>query len=142
MLKLLSLDDTIDKYLELPARLKYPTIKSLLTHTSGYKSFYLERGMSANHLKKRNDFYGITKEQILKRLSRTKINTSKQHSFLYSNFGYTVLGLVLESIYNKPYTQLANDFVQNELGMTHTHIADGKGDLQNYMAWTPRIRQV
>ena len=134
---LLSLDDTIDKYLELPARFKYPTIKSLLTHTSGYKSFYLEKGMTANHLKKRNDFYGITKEQIINRLSRTKINTTKQHQFLYSNFGYSVLGLVLESVYKKPYTQLANDFVQNELGMTHTYIADGNGDLRNYMAWAP-----
>jgi len=39
------LDDTIDHYLDLPKKKHYPTIKQLLTHTSGYKAYYFETPM-------------------------------------------------------------------------------------------------
>ena len=61
----IKIDDTIDNYLPLPAGNEYPTIKELLTHTSGYKAYYFERPMIANYFNRRNDFYGITKEMVL-----------------------------------------------------------------------------
>ena len=44
----LNLNDRIDRFLDLPAKTpdQYPTIQELLSHTSGYKSFYFEKGMS------------------------------------------------------------------------------------------------
>lgn len=45
-----NLEDSIDKYLNLPAKDYYPTIKRLITHTSGYKAYYFETQMVSNFL--------------------------------------------------------------------------------------------
>lgn len=130
----LDIYDTIDNYLPLPDGGDYPTIKELLTHTSGYKGYYFERPMISNFFKGRNDFYGITKEQVLDQAG--KLHMDKEHySFTYSNYGYAVLGLVLEAVYDTNYTSLTNDFMQNELGMTGTKISDQNGDLGHYWDW-------
>ena len=130
----IKIDDTIDNYLPLPAGNEYPTIKELLTHTSGYKAYYFERPMIANYFNRRNDFYGITKEMVLGKAGELSMN-SENYGFVYSNYGYAVLGLVLEEIYGTDYTTLINDFVQNELGLTDTKICDKSGDLGNYWDW-------
>ena len=53
-----SLDDSIDTYLDLQKKDYYPTIQRLVTHTSGYKGYYLEKPMVSNFLHKENDFNG------------------------------------------------------------------------------------
>lgn len=130
----INLDDTIDNYLSLPYGKKYPTIKELLTHTSGYKGYYFENPMISNFFKGRNDFYGITKEMVLHKASGLNMD-KENYSFTYSNYGYAVLGLVLEAVYDTDYTTLVNDFVGNELGLTDTKISDKSGDLCNYWDW-------
>lgn len=130
----INLDSTIDNYLSLSDGNKYPTVKELLTHTSGYKGYYFESPMIFNFLVGRNDFYGITKEMVLTQTS--KLNMDKEsYGFNYSNFGYAVLGLVLESVYDTDYAMLVNDFVQNELGLKNTKISTEGGDLGNYWDW-------
>ena len=134
----LSLDDRIDRFLDMPSPADgraYPKIRNILSHTSGYKPYYLEKGMAQNHLLGRNDFYGITKKQILERASKITFEKESDFPFEYSNFGYAVLGLVLESACQKSYTELVNDFAQNELGLAHTRIADGTGNLFGYWDW-------
>ena len=59
----------------------------------------------------------------------------KSYGFTYSNFGYAVLGLVLEAVYNTDYTSLVNSFIKNELGLKNTKISDKSGDLGNYWDW-------
>jgi len=39
----------------------------------------------------------------------------KDYEFEYSNFGISVLGLVLEEVYNKDFTTLMNDFITDKL---------------------------
>lgn len=130
----LDINDTIDMYLQLPGGIDYPTIKELLTHTSGYKGYYFERPMISNFLNGRNDFYGITKEQVLDRAG--KLCMDREHyNFTYSNYGYAVLGLVLEAVYDTGYASLADDFIQNELGLADTKISDQSGDLGHYWDW-------
>ncbi len=130
----INIDDTIDNYLPLPDGNEYPTIKELLTHTSGYKGYYFESPMISNFFKGRNDFYGITKEMVLHRASELTME-EEDYGFVYSNYGYGVLGLVLEAVYDTDYTTLANNFVSNELGLTGTKISDKSGDLDNYWDW-------
>lgn len=101
----LRIDDTIDNLLPLPEAGEYPTIKELLTHTSGYKGYYFQSSMISNFLKGRNDFYGITKE------------------------------MVLEAVYHTDYAALVNGFAQNELELTETGISGKSGDLGNYWDW-------
>lgn len=128
----LSLESSIDECLPLPPKDHYPTIRQLLTHTSGYSGFYFEKPMVSNFFRGRNDFYGITKAMHLDRLKKEAI-AEKEYPFQYSNFGYATLGLVLEQVYGKSYTELVNAYAQ-ELGLKNTHISSG-GDLGNLWDW-------
>lgn len=130
----INLDDTIDQYLALSDDNEYPTIKELLTHTSGYKSYYFESPMVSNFLKGRNDFYGITREMVLQKACNLNMNKDN-YNFIYSNYGYAILGLVLEKVYDNDYTTLVNSFMQNELELADTKISDKTGDLGNYWDW-------
>lgn len=129
----ISLDGTLDDYLTLPAGNLYPTIAGLLTHTSGYKGYYLEAPSTGNFFAGRNDFCGITDGMILKRLGTLRIK-EKNYPFVYSNFGYAALGCVLESVYGEEYTTLVNNFAA-ELGLSATHISSGKNELRNGWDW-------
>lgn len=130
----INIDDRIDSYLSLPDGNEYPTIKELMTHTSGYKSYYFEAPMIANYIKRRNDFYGVTKEMVLAKAGNLSM-ADESYGFVYSNYGYAVLGLVLEAVYDTDYTTLVNNFVHNELGLNNTKISDKSGDLGNYWDW-------
>ena len=130
---LIRLDGTLDQYLSLPQRNAYPTIRELLTHTSGLKGYYFELPMIGNFLAGRNDFCGITDKMVLDKLASLNIGAA-EHPFEYSNYGYALLGLVLESVYGTDYTALVNRFAA-ELGLSSTHIASGDGDLGNYWDW-------
>lgn len=130
----ISFDNRINSYLNLPVEKQYPTIIQLLTHTSGYKPYYFETPMIKNFFIGRNDFYGITDEMVLKQI-KNRILRKKEYAFHYSNFGYAVLGLVLEAVYEREYTDLLHDYMEKELGLTATKISDGRGDLNHYWAW-------
>jgi CubicO group peptidase (beta-lactamase class C family) len=129
----ISLDDTICLFLDLPAN-NYPTMRRLLTHTSGYKSSYYEGFVSTDFLNSGNSFYGITENKILNRIVTIDLE-NRDYPFEYSNFNMAVVGLTLESIYSEDYTLLMNSYIKNDLGLNHTKISDGGGDLSNYWIW-------
>jgi CubicO group peptidase (beta-lactamase class C family) len=131
----ISLEDSIDKYLNLPKKDYYPTIKRLVTHTSGYKGYYFEKPMISNFLQGKNDFNGISEEIIVERLGKINLD-NRDYSFKYSNFGIATLGAVLEQIYDEDYSTLMNDYIIENLGLTNTKISDGSGDLKNYWEWS------
>lgn len=67
----LNLDDRISSYLDLGDARYYPTIERLLTHTSGYKTYYFDSKMIGNKLAQiTNDFYGISRENVLKTVKK------------------------------------------------------------------------
>ena len=131
---LISPDTTIDAYLSLPAGKHYPTVAELLTHTSGYSGFYFETPMIGNFFAGRNSFCGISRDRVLEKCRSLDMNRDS-YGFTYSNFGYAVLGLVLEAVYGKDYTALLNEFVREDLGMAATKISEQDGDLGNYWDW-------
>lgn len=130
----ININDSIDKYLELDNNKYYPTIERLITHTSGYKSYYFESQMIVNKFSQDNDFYGISKTDILNKVKNINLE-DKDYEFEYSNFGISVLGLVLEEVYNKDFTTLMNDFIINDLKLKNTKVAIGKGNLEKYWNW-------
>lgn len=132
----MDIDGSVDKYIELPTKEHYPTIRELLTHTSGYSAYYLDGPMISSHFTKNNDFYGVGDSDIIKRLGGENI-AKKDYAYNYSNFGYAALGLALEKVYATEYTTLVNDYLHNELGMTKTKISEGDGDLGSYWEWQP-----
>ncbi|KGE19816.1 serine hydrolase domain-containing protein [Paenibacillus wynnii] len=131
----INLDDSIDEYLNLPKKDYYPTIRRLVTHTSGYKGYYFEKPMISNFLHRENDFNGISEELLIKRLEKIDMDDS-DYSYKYSNFGMATVGAVLEQIYGEDFTKLLNDYIIEDFRLTNTKISDGSGDLKNYWAWS------
>ena len=129
-----NINDSIDKYLELDNNKYYPTIERLITHTSGYKSYYFESQMIVNKFSQDNDFYGISKADILNKVKNINLE-DKDYEFEYSNFEISVLGLVLEEVYNKDFTTLMNDFIINDLKLENTKVTICKGNLDRYWNW-------
>jgi len=124
-----SIDDSIDQFLNLPAKNYYPTIRRLLTHTSGYKyqyTYFMPPILSPFE----NPFNGVNKEMV-KHHIRTINLENKDYPFEYSNFGISVAGLVLESIFNEDYTSLVNRYFQ-ELELTSIRAGDGTGLSHNW----------
>jgi CubicO group peptidase (beta-lactamase class C family) len=130
----MNLDNPINMFFNLPSKGYYPTIKRLVTHTSGYKSVYYEGLVSTDFLAGRNDFYGTTRKMLLNRIGTINLE-NRDYPFEYSNFGMAIVGLILENIYNENYTPLMNDYIKNDLGLHQTKISDGSGDLSNYWIW-------
>lgn len=58
-------------------------------------------------------FKGITDEMVITRLASISLSEEK-YGFNYSNFGYAVLGLVLEKIYNEEYQTIINNLQLEE----------------------------
>lgn len=131
----IGLENSIDEYLNLPEKDYYPTIRRLVTHTSGYKGYYFEKPMISNFLHRENDFNGISEEILIKRLEKINLD-NLDYSFKYSNFGMATLGAVLEQIYDVDFTELMNDYIIEDLRLANTKISDGSSDLNNYWKWS------
>ena len=130
----MNLDDAIDQYLNLPEKEYYPTVERLITHTSGYKSYYFEKPMVSNFLNRRNDFYGITNEMLMRQLGKIMLE-DQNYPFKYSNFGFAAMGAVLEEVYDQDYATLMNTYISEELGLANTRLSDGSDGLQNCWEW-------
>jgi len=132
----LQLTDTIDKYLELPNGKIYPTIEALLTHTSGLDEEYYEWSMLPylfHHEK--NPLSGITGENILQEYREVKLKKGKEYGFSYSNYGFALLGLVLEKVYGTDYTSLLNHYLADDLAMKNTYVSNGDADFEGNWQW-------
>ncbi|HAS73413.1 MAG TPA: hypothetical protein DCS67_04655 [Clostridiales bacterium UBA8960] len=128
----INLNDPIDRHLELESDISYPTIKSLATHTSGYKNYYLNFQMIRNKLSGNpNDYYGIGTQ--IQQTEMTKVD--KPGKFKYSNFGIGVLGTVLSEIYKKPFDELMNSFIEKDLGLKNTRLAQVDAQHEGYWKW-------
>lgn len=132
----LLLTDTIDMYLELPSGKVYPTIESLLTHTSGLDGQYYEWSMLPYVIhSEENPFKGITEETILEEYQRTKLKAGENYDFKYSNYAFALLGLVIEEVYGTDYTSLLNEYLKEELALNHTHVSEGDADFEGNWVW-------
>ena len=132
----LHLDDHIDQYLDLPDKPYYPTIRRLLTHTAGYKTQYLAAAMASNLLHGRYSFYGISTQDLIDKAGRVDL-MDRDYPFKYSNFGMSLVAAVLAAAYGEDYSTLIARFIADDLGLPHTRIGDGTGDLDRYWAWAP-----
>ncbi len=131
---LIDLDDTIDKYLELPKKEYYPTIRRLITHTSGYKRHYLNKQIVSNFFADRNLYYSVSTEMMIERIGKVDLN-DRDYEHVYSNFGISVVGAVLSKVYERDFETLINEFIEEELNLKQTKISDSLGDLENYWSW-------
>lgn len=122
----LELDKSVSEYLDLPLG-NYPTLYELLTHTAGYGHLTPAEitvpSLLAHGYARRNIYERCTKETVLKCLGRRGRRRKKAYGYSYSDFPFAILAVVAEAVTGKSFSDLIEDFVQNELGMKNTVIS-------------------
>jgi CubicO group peptidase (beta-lactamase class C family) len=107
------LDAPISTYLaNTPEAWKDVTVRHLLTHTSGVKSYSSLDGFELyRHLKT---------DEFIKALSPHPLEFTPGERNIYSNSGFTLLGHIIQMVSGKPYMQFMRERIFTALGMTKT----------------------
>jgi D-alanyl-D-alanine carboxypeptidase len=109
----LSVDDKIGVYLaNIPSAWTNVTIRHLLTHTSGIKSYTgLEGFQLTRHL---------TQSQFLKAIGKEPMEFAPGESWKYCNTGFSLLGYIIENVSGENYWDFMSQRIFQPLGMNAT----------------------
>ena len=130
----LSLDDPVKKYLpELQVEANPPiTIRHLLHHTSGLRDQWDLLTLAGLRL---DD--GITDNDILGLLWQQKqLNFAPGQDFLYSNSGYSLLGLIVRRVSGQSLAAFTQERIFTPLGMRNTRFQESYGTLVKNRAYS------
>ncbi|MBX7170543.1 MAG: beta-lactamase family protein [Pyrinomonadaceae bacterium] len=120
----LNLDEKISKYLpNTPTAWEKVTVRNLLTHTSGIKSYSSLDGFNLSKRMKRDDF--------IKALSPYPLDFETGTNYIYSNSGFNLLAFIIESVSGKSYWDFMRERIFNPLGMTKTADRDPNFIIKN-----------
>lgn len=111
---LLSLDDTVSKYLP---SIPYPpsiTIKQLLTHSSGIPNPIPLKWV---HLASEHSSFDHKTffEEILRKYN--KVKSEPNEKFSYSNLGYVILGILIEKVSGQAYVDYVSKNIIKTIGL-------------------------
>lgn len=130
----ISLDDSIGTFIPgLPKNRYYPTIKRLLTHTSGYATrLPMSRVERIKFILSpiTNESFSATicmDGQKMKRILGCIKLSDKDYRWHYSNFGFALLGYAIGVISKKGYTAAMDEFLVNDLGLQNSYTGTFKG---------------
>jgi D-alanyl-D-alanine carboxypeptidase len=119
-----NLDEKIAKYLPgTPETWQNVTVRNLLTHTSGIKSY---TGLSGFELTKR-----LSRDEFIKALAAHPLDFETGARYSYSNSGYNLLGHIIETVSGKNYWDFMRERVFRPLGMDKTGDRDPKYVIKN-----------
>lgn len=123
-----NLDEKISAYLPAtPDAWKNVTVRNLLTHTSGIKSYTaIGSGFELSKRLKRDDF--------IKALANYPLDFEAGARYSYSNSGYNLLGYIIEAASGKSYWDFMRERIFQKLGMTRTYDRDPKYVIKNRAA--------
>lgn len=93
------------------------TIKQIAGHIAGLIRHPSEENWTPENTYSKKDFYRVFRKDSLLIKPYTK--------FCYSNYGYKLLGFIIEKVTNKDVFQVQNEFVFEPLKMSNTFINDG-----------------
>ena len=104
----------------------YPdvTIQHLLTHRSGLPKY--EHFLEENDIKPKNKFF--TNQEIFDLVAKHKPELARQTDtgFMYNNFNYAILALIIEKITGKTYPEAMKEMVFAPLKMKNTFVFEEK----------------
>lgn len=133
----LDLEKRLDQYLELNKRITYPKVIDLLTHTSGYHAFIpfaaSLRVLITKGFNKRNIYHDLDREWFYKTLR--KIKPFKKYKYRYSDFNYAIIAEIIEAVEKRPYKEVINDFLKNELKMFDTFYGTYQDTTKDTYSW-------
>lgn len=120
----INLDEKIPKYLpDTPETWKNVSVRNLLTHTSGIKSY---TSLSGFELTKR-----LKRDEFIKVLGVHPLDFETGVRYLYSNSGYNLLGFIIEAVSGKSYWDFTHERIFKPLGMNQTFDRDPKYVIRN-----------
>ena len=104
----------------------YPdvTIQHLLTHRSGLSKY--EHFLEENDIKPKNQYF--TNQEIFDIVAKHKPELARQTDtgFMYNNFNYAILALIIEKITGKTYPEAMKEMVFAPLKMKNTFVFEEK----------------
>jgi CubicO group peptidase (beta-lactamase class C family) len=116
----LLLDDTLQKFLpSFPAQGNRVTIRHLLNHTSGIKSY-----TSLGEKWQRVIRLDLAPESVVALFANEPFDFKPGDRWSYDNSGYFLLGVIIEKISGKPYGQYVKDELFTPLGLKSTVYCD------------------
>jgi len=128
----LGLDDPITKYVPTyNMQGREITIRHLLTHTSGIKSYTEVKRVMADEPERE-----FTQQEMLDMVQNEPLAFEPGAKSAYSNTGYYLLGMVIEKVSGKEYCAYMQDELFGPLGLTRTRCDSNteiiKGRAQGY----------
>lgn len=125
---LLSVDDTLDKYLPEYPHAEKITIKQLLNMTSGVMNFFEDRDYLQRYfgVDNQESMYHqriskeIKNEELLGYISEFELSFEPGTKYAYSNTNYHFLGMILEKVTGMSYQDYIAENILEPLGMTST----------------------
>lgn len=109
----LTVDDKLSQHIaNAPDSWKAVTLRHLLTHTSGIKSY---TGLDGFELTRH-----LTQAQFLKTLGVQPLEFQPGASWKYSNSGFSLLGYVIENVSGENYWHFMSERIFKPLGMSRT----------------------
>jgi CubicO group peptidase (beta-lactamase class C family) len=122
----LALDDRISKYLDdTPEAWKDITVRHLLTHTSGIKTY------GPRDLNFRQDY---TEGELVKKAASFPLDFTPGEKWRYSNTGYVLLGVIIRKASGEFYGDLLRKRIFMPLGMETTRIINEEDIVPNRAA--------
>ncbi len=109
----IDLDAPVQKYVPSFPQKSYPvTIRELLTHTSGIRHYKGDEENSTRYYNNLTEALDIFKNDALEHEPGLK--------FTYTTYGYTLLGVVVETASGMKFTDYLRENIFQPAGMTHT----------------------
>src|SRR5262249_8861544 len=120
----LKLTDTLDKFLPQVPNAGKITIGQILAHRSGIPNVRREQDGE-----KKVSTIPMSKDEMLALIVKATPDFEPDTKYQYSNSGYFVLGLVLETVTGNPYAQALEDRIASKIGLKDTYLATGNIDV-------------
>lgn len=115
----LRIDDPVATYLpwltkHTDTRWQEVTIRQLLSHSAGV----IRDGLDSNYWQLRREFPDAAELQAA--ILEAELVSEPNVRMKYSNYGYGLLGSVIEAVSGQPYGEYVTEHIVEPLGMTHT----------------------
>ena len=120
------LDDPISEYVDFPTQGKEVSVRHLLTHTSGIKSY---TGLGADWIK--TVPLEMTHDELLGLVEELPFDFDPGTKYRYNNTGYYLLGVILEEVSGKSFAELLAEEIAAPLELTRTRYGSNGDIIRN-----------
>lgn len=128
----IKLTDKLDKYFpEIPGAQKI-TVAHVLAHRSGIHDIFTDRELRPLKTE------AITKDALLALIAKGQPDFEPGTEYRYSNSGYIILGLIIEKLTGKTYSEVLRERITSKIGLSDTYVATGNIDPGNNEAFSYR----